>query len=131
MKATNLKNEEGRCSRLFVCAFTFGEWLLAIISCAQVTVNNDPTQHSSDSSSDGGGGREIEAHFCKSILQLSNFLVQCCAGCEINQCYIRWKKVRRDTDDSYLSANGILTHLSFSAAIYLMCPMWHFPWFLY
>lgn len=41
------------------------------------------------------------------------------------------RESKEETDGSYLSANDILTDLSFSAAIYLMRLMWHFPRFVF
>lgn len=62
----------GKCSHLFVCALACRERLLAIICCAQVTVNNNPTQHRSDSRSDEGGGRENRT----SLLQIDSVAFQ-------------------------------------------------------
>ncbi|EDK99342.1 mCG146895 [Mus musculus] len=55
---------------------------------------------------------EIEPHFCKWILRLTNFLVGHCGGCEINQGCIKGKKGGRHMEDCHLSANDILKHLT-------------------
>lgn len=55
MKAANLEDEKIAQAPCFFPASTLREWLLAIIGCAQATVDNNTTQHKNDSHSDEEG----------------------------------------------------------------------------
>lgn len=75
---------------VFFYASTLREWLLAIISYAQATVDNT-TQHKNDSNPDEEGINKIEHHSANRFCCFPISLFSTGWGCEIDQSNIKWK----------------------------------------